>query len=389
MNKPPYHVPSMAEIAAVPDSGYRSVSTFSGCGGSCLGFRMAGFRVLWANEFEPAAQDSYRLNHPGTILDCRDIREVTASDILRQTGLAEGALDVFEGSPPCTSFSTAGALDRLWGKESVAAGTKRQRHDDLFWEYIRLLGGLRPRMFVAENVRGLVVGKSKGYFKEILRDLKATGYKVEARVLDAQWLGVPQMRRRVIFIGVREDLPGAPAFPSPLAYRYSVREAIPWVQQITVGGQWQGAGRPSGTMRAGEGGFNGRFSAGWCEASHALIAEEDPGETAPDCITGQDLDNLAPGEHGYVRFRAGRVDPETPSPAIVARNPYNTSHPYERRKFTIPELRRLCGFPDDFQLTGSFSERWARLGNSVPPVMAMHIARAIAGTLRSIDEVTP
>src|SRR5512139_3930873 len=98
----------MAEIVAVPDNGLRVISTFSGCGGSCLGYRMAGFRVAWASEFIPAAADVYRANHPETTLDTRDIREVQPAEILSEINLKAGELDLMDGSPPCASFSTAG-----------------------------------------------------------------------------------------------------------------------------------------------------------------------------------------------------------------------------------------------------------------------------------------
>jgi DNA (cytosine-5)-methyltransferase 1 len=232
MNKPPYLVPSMAEIAAIPWNGFNAVSTFSGCGGSSLGYKMAGFRVLWANEFIPAAQDTYRANHPGTILDTRDIRTVQPADVLEAIGMQAGELDLLDGSPPCASFSTAGKREAGWGKVKAYSDTK-QRTDDLFFEYTRLLQGIQPKTFVAENVSGLVKGTAKGYFLEILAALKECGYTVTAKLLDAQWLGVPQMRQRVIFVGVRNDLVAKygvkPAHPKPLGYRYSVRDALPWI----------------------------------------------------------------------------------------------------------------------------------------------------------------
>ena len=224
-DKPPYRVPSMAEIAALPGNGYTCVSSFSGCGGSSLGYKMAGFKVLWANEFIPAAQETYRANHPNTILDTRDIRTVQPEEILEAIGLQRGELDLFDGSPPCASFSTAGKREAGWGKVKQYSDTK-QRVDDLFFEYTRLVKGVQPKVFVAENVSGLVKGTAKGYFKEILQVLKDCGYNVKAQLLDAQWLGVPQMRQRIIFIGVRNDLGIAPVFPKPLPYRYSVRDAI-------------------------------------------------------------------------------------------------------------------------------------------------------------------
>ena len=250
IDKFPYRVPSMAEIAAVPDNGLRVVSTFSGCGGSCLGYRMAGYRVLWASEFIPAAAEVYRANHPTTPLDTRDIRKVQPAEILAATGLKVGEVDVVEGSPPCASFSTAGKREKHWGKAKPYSDTV-QRVDDLFFEYIRLIEGLQPKVFVAENVSGLVKGVAKGYFLEILARLKACGYRVGVKVLDAQWLGVPQARQRTIFIGVREDLGKDPVFPKPLPYRHSLREALPWVVRGKYGPAWKASDAPSPTVSAG------------------------------------------------------------------------------------------------------------------------------------------
>lgn len=187
MSKPPYRVPSMPEIVAIPWNGLTVASTFSGCGGSCLGYRMAGFKVVWANEFVPAAQDSYRANAaPDCVLDTRDIKEVSADDILAATGFKVGELDLFDGSPPCQAFSTAGKRAKGWGKDKKYEHGACQKNETLFTEYVRLLRGLMPRVFVAENVSGLVKGVAKGYFLEILADLKASGYRVTCRVLDAQ-----------------------------------------------------------------------------------------------------------------------------------------------------------------------------------------------------------
>lgn len=292
--KPPYRVPSMAEIAALPWNGYTVASTFSGAGGSSLGYRMAGYRVLWANEFVEAARDTYKANAAeGTIVDGRDIRTVQAADLLSDLKMAPGDLDILDGSPPCSSFSTAGKREKGWGQVDDYSDTK-QRTDDLFFDFIRLLAGVQPKVFVAENVSGLVKGSAKGYFKDIIKAMKASGYQVGARLLDAQWLGVPQARQRLIFVGVRSDLGLPPAYPVPLPYRYSVRDALPWI--------------------------------------------------------------TAQGDNGGIA-------------AVM--------HPTERRKFTIGELRRICAFPDDFQLTGSYSQRWERLGRAVPPVMMAAVATAV------------
>jgi hypothetical protein len=252
MEKPPYRVPSMAEIATIEPNGFSVISTFAGCGGSSLGYRMAGFKVLWASEFVDAARTVYEANAaPGTIVDGRDIREVDPLAVLKTLGLKPGDLDVLDGSPPCASFSTAGKRDAHWG-EAKKYSDKTQRTDDLFFEFVRFVRAMQPKVFVAENVSGLVKGVAKGYFLNILAAMKSCGYRVEARLLDAQWLGVPQARQRIIFVGVREDLGLAPAHPDPLPYRYSVREAIPWITSHRGNDsgkvKWRSPDEPSGAI---------------------------------------------------------------------------------------------------------------------------------------------
>lgn len=388
-DKPPYRVPSMAEIAVVPKNGLRVVSTFSGCGGSCLGFEMAGYEVLWANEFIPAAQDVYRRNHPGVYLSTENIRNVSTADVLAQAGVSVGEIDVLEGSPPCASFSTAGKREAHWGKKKAYSDTVEQV-DDLFFEFVRLIQGIQPKVFVAENVSGLVKGTAKGYFKQILAAMKACGYRVEARLLDAQWLGVPQARQRIIFVGVRSDLGRAPAFPKPLPYRYSVRDALPTIgaSPQTGNGTYppslvevravrddRGAfgnggditDRPSPTERSDSVGTH------WIETDISRYA------------IGAEWDKLEPGEQSDKYRSLIKADPERPSPTIMQRGGdggvATVTHPVERRKFTIAELKRICAFPDDFILTGTYAQQWERLGRAVPPLMM----RAVAETIR--DEV--
>ena len=366
-NKPPYRVPSMAEIAAVPWNGYNAISTFSGCGGSSLGYKMAGFRVLWANEFVPAAQEVYRLNHPGTILNTQDIRQISAADVLATIGMQPGDLDLLDGSPPCASFSTAGKREAGWGQVKKYSDTK-QRTDDLFFEYARLVNGIQPKVFVAENVSGLVKGAAKGYFLEILIALKECGYNVKAKLLDAQWLGVPQMRQRIIFIGVRKDLGVEAAFPDPLPYRYSVREAIPWINGVEGangynGHAFQTADQPAATV----------------QQSRPVVVEAETDISR--FAIGKEWKSIRQGGKSSKYYQLQRPALDKPSPALTIVHGVLSSagvvHPTEVRRFSIAELKRICAFPDDFQLTGTYAQQWERLGRAVPPIMMNHIAAVI------------
>lgn len=412
IDKPPYRVPTMAEIRAIEPNGFNVVSTFSGAGGSCLGYRMAGFRVLWANEFIPAARDTYKLNHPDSILDARDIRTVTGAEILEATGLKRGELDLFDGSPPCASFSTAGKREAGWGKVKQYSDSA-QRTDDLFFEYSRLLDELQPKVFVAENVSGLVKGSAKGYFIEILKALKACGYNVKAALLDAQWLGVPQKRQRIIFVGVRNDLGLDPVHPTPFKYRYSVREALPWIETVWnfPGGDYDKKGERvpldaseamptiQATMQRvplaegkqivaieGANGFNGHEyqtadePAATIQANRTLNVIEAETDISKFSI-GEEWAKLRPGETSDKYINLARPNPNDACPTVTAMGGISSiagvTHPFEKRKFSIAELKRICAFPDDFELTGTYTQQWERLGRSVPPVMMSHIAKTI------------
>lgn len=396
--KPPYRVPSMRAIARRRGkNGLTIVSTFSGCGGSCLGFEMAGYRVAWASEFIPEARETYKANHPGVILDGSDIRDVRPQQIMDETGIGYRELDVLEGSPPCAAFSTAGKREKGWGVVKDYSSTK-QRVDDLFFEYARLLEGLQPRAFVAENVSGMVKGVAKGYYKEVMARLRGCGYRVETRVLDAQWLGVPQARQRLIFIGLRDDVPGDIPWPSPLPYRYSIAEALDGLTYDSedrssyvhdTSGQFSSGeftDRPSPTILVGPNALNRRH---YQAHGHGLI-ETDP-ETGyrialDNLAVGEAWDDLRPGDKSDRFFSLVRPKDTEPSPTITQRSGDRTvagvTHPTQRRKFTLQELRRVCAFPDDFVLHGTYQQRWERLGRAVPPVMMAAVARELAGVLR-------
>ena len=162
--KPAYKVPSMAAIEALPWNGYTVASTFSGAGGSSLGYRMAGYKVVYANEFIPAAQETYIANNPNSYLDHRDIRTVTGAEILEYAKVGKGELDILDGSPPCAAFTgnISNKKTEKWGVAKKYSDTT-QVVDDLFFEYARLVGEVQPKVFVAENVPGLVRGKAQAY----------------------------------------------------------------------------------------------------------------------------------------------------------------------------------------------------------------------------------
>lgn len=333
------------------------ISTFAGAGGSSLGYSMAGFRELLAVEWDDNAVATFRLNFPDVPVYHGDIARLSVEQALEMTGLQPGELDVFDGSPPCQGFSTAG---------------KRQIDDprnQLFREYVRLLRGLRPKVFVMENVSGMVKGKMKLVFVDILRELKASGYVVSARLLNAMYFNVPQSRERMIFIGVRDDVGRTPSHPKA--------ESRPI---------------PSGEVIAGCLGTRSQRINPWIDALRpaATICKMDAGYEVL-ALNQADLDEAAIRETWQMHRVLCGIEPHKPEMLVrldaaqpsstIPKDAGNTTtgmvHPYEIRKLTIPEIKRLASFPDDYQMLGTFKEKWARIGNSVPPLFMRSIASHI------------
>lgn len=313
------------------------ISLFAGCGGSSLGYSMAGYRELLAVEWDQNAVDTFRLNFPDVPVYHGDIAGLSVDECLQMTGLQPGELDVLDGSPPCQGFSTAG---------------KRRLDDprnDLFREYVRLLRGLMPRVFVMENVSGMVKGKMKLVFAEIMRELKASGYVVSARLMNAMYFNVPQSRQRIIFVGVREDLRISPM--------HSVAATQPRILRGTIED---------------------------VEHSAQELAESRYPESK---LQFRLLTQLKPWEQGSKydpkggHFGLKRLDFARSSRTILQNDGSGTScaccHPVEHRRLTIKELKRVASFPDQFQFIGGYKDQWARIGNSVPPLFMRAIAEHI------------
>lgn len=317
-------------LAPKADDAPTVISTFAGCGGSSLGYSMAGYRELLAVEWDDNAVETFKLNFPDVPVYHGDIAKLSVDECLEMTSLEPGQLDVFDGSPPCQGFSTAG---------------KRKFDDDrnqLFREYVRLLRGLRPKVFVMENVSGMVKGKMKLIFADILRELKASGYRVSARLLNAMYFHVPQSRERMIFIGVREDLEIEPSHPGamnrPIAVRAAIEDCAMDIEAPVLSGKF--------------GDLSRRLK---------------PGQNISD-ITGS-------YGHGNQRIEYGK-----PSPTLVKTAMFGAPkmiHPSDDRGLSIGEAKRIGSFPDAFQMIGDYRLRWQRIGNSVPPLLMRSVAQHI------------
>lgn len=314
------------------------ISTFAGGGGSSLGYSMAGYKELLAVEWDENAVETLRLNFKGMPVFHGDIATLSVEQCLEMAGIQPGELDVFDGSPPCQGFSTAG---------------KRKFNDNrnsLFREYVRLLKGLKPKAFVMENVAGLVSGKMRVIFSEIMRELKSCGYNVKARLLNAMHFGVPQSRRRIIFIGVRDDLGIEPSHPAPLTRPITCWEAVGHlgnVQDPAMGHVWIDESPKGNNTKT------------WLKAFKSRQGDKFAGRQQRD-RWDRPANTLTTGGTG--------------------RMPYVRSigcHPKFVRTWSTLEFKILATFPLPYRFAGDPCHVYNRVGNSVPPFFMRAIANHV------------
>jgi DNA (cytosine-5)-methyltransferase 1 len=303
---------------------------------------MAGFREVFASEWDAHACQVFRRNFPTVPLLEGDVTDLTVERALEVAQLEPGQLDVWDGSPPCQGFSTLGLRD---------LADPRSR---LFEQYVRLLEGLQPRALVMENVSGMVKGKMRATFVEVLKALQGAGYRVGAAVLDARYFGAPTKRQRVIFVGFRQDLGLEPSWPAGDSTVRTVWDAI--------------AGLPDPGL---------------------FLAPTGKGlEVALRTRQGED-GGSALARHGLKAsyFQTQRPAWSEPAPTIIKTcRPAQASgmlHPELTRFMGVRELSRLQSFPDGFEWSGEgepvdYIEVHARIGNSVPPLLM----RAVAAHVR-------
>jgi DNA-cytosine methyltransferase len=365
------------------------VSLFAGCGGSSLGYKQAGYEIKLAVEWDTRAADVYQRNFPETSIHVGDIADLTAEEVLQITGLEPGELDVLDGSPPCQGFSTAGT-------RKFADSRNR-----LFEEYIRFLEVFKPKMLVMENVSGLRKGKMKLMFAEMTRALKEAGYRISCRELNAWWYGVAQDRRRLIWVGVREDLSMEPSHPLPTVRRpVSVREALQHLLQVEALEEWKGDGPPIANGETRRWQSADRVSGTMTNARKRVLTsveglEEWAGGTKrrwrPSSKTSGTLPAIRPLRVLDIQIKnpdfenkwkpGNGVGPTLMAqrPPILKRNGLmeRNSGGQAVRYMTIEEAKVLQGFPEWFDLHES---EYRFLGNSVCPPMA----EAVGTHLRSL-----
>ena len=343
---------------------FNVISTFAGGGGSSTGYRLAGGKILCINEFVKEARNTYHENYPNTPILPDDIKELEGKDLLEAANVGVGEVDILDGSPPCSAFSMAGAVVQGKGHSAGFGQVKKYSDDkkvenieDLFFEFIRVAKDIQPKVIVGENVSGLLMGEAKNYYYKITAEFGNIGYNVSSMLLDSSHYGVPQTRKRVIFIAVREDVADAIGLTAlNIAGLFPEKNS----EVVTCGNAFTDLEYDNKEIDH----LLERFTHG----RHYETAEKmplDPKKVLTGC------DYHPKGHH----FNMKRISRFKPGPTITASG--GCIHWTELRRLALCETRRIMSLPEDFKLTGKWEQKSERMGRMVPPLMMKAIADSI------------
>lgn len=362
------------------------IDLFAGAGGLSEGFRMEGFHILVANDFDKDAANTYKMNHPEVIFLDGPIQDLKNEHFLEAASLTKGELDVLIGGPPCQAFSVY--------------NHQRGFHDErsgLFREYIRIVEALEPKVIVMENVTGMASLEKGRAVIEIQESLINLGYTVENNILRSEDYGVPQERRRMIFIGVKDGL--KLEWPEPT---YSVDgkqntktfttvwDAISDLPELSIN-----AGFEEGNYTMAAQNDYQKLMRKNCSklynhyAPHLTDINIERMKYIPQGGSWRDIphellpEGMKRAKRSDHTKRYGRLSKSGLSSTILTRcDPHWGAfiHPTQERTLTVREAARLQSFPDRIQFYGARVEQYRQVGNAVPPLLG----KAIAGTVKKI-----
>lgn len=332
------------------------ISLFSGCGGLDLGFERAGFNIPVANEFDKTIWATFKANHPQTHLIEGDVRQVTRKDI---EPFLSGEVDGIIGGPPCQSWSEAGALRGI-----------EDARGQLFYDYIRILTEFRPKFFLAENVSGMLANRHSEAVQNILKLFREAGYNVSLTLVNAKDYGVAEERKRVFYIGFRDDLDVQFKFPQGSTAeddkKLTLRDIIWDLQDTAVPAGPKNHHNPAAVNNNEY--YTGDFSSifmsrnrvkSWDEQAFTVQA------SGRQCQLHPQAPKMVKMDKDVCRFVKGQ------------------EHLY--RRMTIREVARVQGFPDDFRFVyEETNNAYKMIGNAVPVNLAYEIACGIRTALENI-----
>ena len=364
MKYKPYNLEDVKKASA--ENKFTVISTFAGGGGSSTGYRLAGGNILCINEFVEEARKTYKENYPDTPIMPDDIKQLKGENFLETAGIQKGELDILDGSPPCSAFSMCGTLGKAgskhsdgWGKtKKYSTGKIVENIEDLFFEYVRIAKDIKPKVIIGENVAGLDAGEAKQKRNQIDKAIGEIGYDVSYKILNAAYFGVPQSRRRLFFIAVREDV-----LPKTEYNFMTIQNIFPQENKevVTIGEAFDGIELDPEEVK-------------WCTDTWLNSAHyKDTASLMPD-----DPDKVLGGNDFHPKgwhFNVKKMSRHHPAQTITTNA--DVCHYIEKRRLTISEIKRIMGLPDDFIVTGSMSQKIERCGRMVPSLMMKALAESV------------
>jgi len=325
------------------------VSLFSGAGGLDKGFELAGFDIIWANEYDSTIWETFEYNFPNTILDKRNIRNVASLDIPDCMGII--------GGPPCQSWSEAGALRGI-----------NDARGQLFYEFIRILKDKQPLFFLAENVEGMLAHRHSEALFNIKKLFKESGYNLSFRLINANNYNVPQDRKRVIFVGYRKDLNIFFNFPKIYEYKPVLKDAIWDIKDSAIPARDKNYTNGSKCLKPNHEYMIGGFSTIFMSRNR-VRAWDEPSFTIQ-----------AGGRHAPLH-------PQAPKMTFIEANKREFVRGQEHlyRRLSLRECARIQTFPDDFIFKyDNLINGYKMVGNAVPVNMAYALATKIMQDINSL-----
>jgi DNA (cytosine-5-)-methyltransferase len=337
---------------------------FCGAGGLSYGFEIAGFNILLGIDNDAKALETFELNHKGAKSICGDITNITYSDHIKPL-LGDNKIDVIIGGPPCQGMSLSGP----------------RKFDDprnkLYLSYIRLVKEIQPKAFVIENVPGLV-GLFKGQIKDsILEKFSDMGYCIEYKILCSADYGVPQSRKRVIFVGTKKGKFEYPLINTDIVTCNMALSDLPSLEDNLGDEVSDYASEPQNNYQK----LMRKHSS--VLFNHVAARHSDKVKTIISLVPdGGNYKNLPEEYRNSRNFHVAwtRFDSNKPAPTIDTGHRHHFHYKYNRVP-TVRECARLQSFPDNFRFLGNKTQQFRQVGNAVPPLMAQAIAEQLKKTL--------
>ncbi len=325
------------------------VSFFAGAGGLDLGFEQAGFSVVWANEYDKQIWQTYEKNHMRTKLDKRSITDIHSGEVPDCDGII--------GGPPCQSWSEAGALRGI-----------NDHRGKLFFDFIRILKVKQPKFFLAENVSGMLLPRHAVALQNIKQMLKQSGYTVSFKLLNACDYNVPQDRKRVFFIGIRQDLGFTFDFPNMPFAKISLWEAIGDLRHNALSAIDKNYTNGDACLVPNHEYMTGGFSTIYMSRNRVRAWDE------------QSFTIQAGGRHAPIHPQAPKMQFIEQNKRIFA---IGKHHLY--RRLSVRECARIQTFPDNFIFYyDNLALGYKMIGNAVPVNLAKFLAESIKQQLENV-----